>query len=180
MADTPETGFRCATCGEWHGDLPTDLGFQLPDDVWAIDPPERDRRAEYDDDLCVLDERRHFIRGVLMVPFADQDDYFGWGLWVEVSRRNFVHYQKLFACDGTHEPPFDAVIANRLKSYPSAYRKPVKVQLGTETKRPSFSFQGSARHLLSVEQRHGIDAARHHEVLRIQMPGRFGPAERDR
>ena len=75
--------FVCATCGQSHDGLPTDLGFKLPDDVWAIPAPRREEVARFTDDLCQYGDR-YFIRGLLLVPLPDMGSDFGWGVWAEV------------------------------------------------------------------------------------------------
>jgi hypothetical protein len=34
------TGFQCATCGQWHDELPLDFGFAEPDYVVGLDENE--------------------------------------------------------------------------------------------------------------------------------------------
>jgi hypothetical protein len=83
-----ESSFVCSQCGTTHDGLPTDRGYKLPDDVWAVPEPDRAARAYWNTDLCEMDDR-FFIRGVLYVPSISRDGAFGWGVWVEVDRAVF-------------------------------------------------------------------------------------------
>src|SRR3546814_1534549 len=74
-----ESSFNCPTCGTTHEGLPTDHGWQLPDDVWAIPEPERSNKATFTSDLCQLGDR-FFIRCLLELPFNEQSGYYGWGI----------------------------------------------------------------------------------------------------
>jgi hypothetical protein len=171
MASKRTSGFRCAFCGQWHSHAATDFSFQLPDEVWALRGSERTRRATFGSNLCILDARRHFIRGLLMVPFTDRAGYLGWGPWVEVRRPDFDRYLDFYDRDGSSQPRFPGTIANYIQGYPTSYRRPVQVQLGPATQRPTLWLTSSTRHRLSSEQRHGIDSSRHHEILHVHRPG---------
>jgi len=72
------SGFKCGICGENHEGLPTEWACNLPDEVWAIDEPEREERARFTSDLCQFGER-YFIRCMLEVPFTHSEGTFGWG-----------------------------------------------------------------------------------------------------
>lgn len=157
-------GYRCTVCGKWHAELLTDIACRLPDCVWALDYLERYRRARYNEDLCTLDGRRHFIRCVLPVPFTHRKGDFGWGVWVEVSRRHHDAYVKVFGAPGAAGIEFPGTIANRLRAYRSTLGLAVTVRLSAEH-RPLLQIEGSSRHRLALEQRRGIAAERHHEIV---------------
>jgi len=63
------TSFVCGTCGARHEGFLTDTGFKLPDEVFAIPEPDREKRAQWDLDACVLDSERFFLRCILRIPF---------------------------------------------------------------------------------------------------------------
>jgi len=50
-------GFVCAQCGTAHEGYPTDRGYTLPDDVWAIPESERQTLAKFTTDLCKMGGR---------------------------------------------------------------------------------------------------------------------------
>ncbi|ATR79066.1 DUF2199 domain-containing protein [Moraxella osloensis] len=159
------SSFICSTCGEAHDGLPTDHGWQLPDDVWAIPEDERSNEAEFNSDLCQLGNR-FFIRCLLKIPFNEQPDYYGWGVWVEVAEQDFDRYIELYDKDGSSEPSVSGTIANSVPGYPPTLGLAVDVQFQDSTSRPSVAVLASA-HPLAEEQSIGIDNRRYHEILAV-------------
>ncbi len=148
-------------------ELSLDWGFTLPDEVWAIPEDERDAQARYNDDLCQWGDR-FFIRCILLVPLKGTDDYFGWGAWAEVDAEVFERYLDLYDADGREEPPHPAKLANRLAPYPGTTlgtRLLIKFQTSEEP--PTLILAEGDKSRLAQDQRDGIDAARHREILAI-------------
>ncbi|OAX85762.1 hypothetical protein A7D16_20875 [Xanthomonas nasturtii] len=143
--------------------MPTDRGWTLPDDVWAIPAGERSDKAKFNSDLCQLGNR-FFIRCLLKLPFNEQPDYYGWGVWVEVAEPDFYSYVELYDKDGSTEPPVSGTIANAIPSYPSTLGLRVFVQFQASTSRPSVAISDSG-HPMAIEQSNGIDSRRYHEIL---------------
>ena len=56
--------FVCGTCGKEHSSLPMDLAHRKPLDYFEIPESQRAERIWINDDLCVIDDERFFIRGV--------------------------------------------------------------------------------------------------------------------
>lgn len=147
--------------------LSLDWGFELPDEVFALSDAEQDEQVRYNDDLCQWGDR-FFIRCILPVPLKDQDDYFGWGAWAEVEAEVFERYLELYEEDGREEPPHPAKLANRLAPYPgTTLGTRVLIQFQTPDERPTLTLLETDKSRLAQEQREGIDAARHHEVLEV-------------
>jgi hypothetical protein len=156
--------FVCGVCGKTHAGLPTDYGYKLPDEVWAIPEPERPERAKFTDDLCQYGGRC-FIRCVLFLPFTEADGAFGWGVWVEVEWPVFERYLSLYEADGSGEPRHPGKLANALPGYDATLGTSVLIQFGSRTQRPSVYLLSDDQSPLALEQRRGIDASRHHEIL---------------
>lgn len=161
--------FVCATCGKTHAGLPRDQGYELPDVVWAIPSEERASRAKWTNDLCQLGER-YFIRCLLKVPFTEREDYFGWGIWVEVERPVFERYLQLYNEDAASEPEVWAVVANDLPGYETTVGARVLVQFGTSSDRPTVRLPAESTHSVALEQQRGISEARYHEILESLVP----------
>ncbi|WP_166213112.1 DUF2199 domain-containing protein [Cognatiluteimonas telluris] len=157
------SSFICSTCGETHEGLPTDHGWKLPDDVWAIPANERPDKAKFNSDLCQLGSR-FFIRCILKLPFNEQSGYYGWGVWIEVAEPDFYRYVELYDKDGSAEPPVHGTIANSIPGYPPTLGLPVVVQFQASTSRPSVSVSATG-HPIATEQSKGIDNQRYHEIL---------------
>ncbi|MEY4564029.1 MAG: hypothetical protein RLZZ618_3306 [Pseudomonadota bacterium] len=156
-------GFQCATCGKWHDELLTDLACRLPDEVFALEYLEAYQRVRHNADFCTLDGKRFFLRCVLPVPFTYTDGFFGWGVWVEVSKKHHDLVLKTFSAGAGEVPPFEGRLANKLKRYRSTLGLEVTVQLSGEH-RPFVNLLRASRHALALEQRKGIDFTRHHEI----------------
>jgi hypothetical protein len=154
---------QCHHCGRELGTHPLDVGFSLPDVVWALDNDERERRAKFDTDLCVLDGDRFFIRGIAFVRILESDKRFGWGLWAEVSAAVFWRYLDLYEVDGRDEPVAAGRLANTPVGYPSLEGHPVDIAFATARERPRITLHAST-HPLSLEQQDGIAITRVHEI----------------
>jgi hypothetical protein len=161
----PET-FVCRQCGAVHAGLPTDWGYKKPDVIHALKYIDEYLRVRSNKDFCTLDESRYFIRGVLQLPFLEQDGSFGWGIWVEVSRENHDLYIRNFNEDASSLPRFSGSIANSMPGYPQTLAVGVQVQLGKPDKRPTLWLSGDSKHQLGSEQSDGLSSGRHHELLR--------------
>jgi hypothetical protein len=162
MEATP--GFVCAQCGTLHEGLPTDRGFKLPDDVWAIPEEEREARAKWSTDLCDMDGR-YFIRGVLYVPLTERNDEFGWGVWAEVERSVFIRYLEVFESDASNEPPELGFLANAIPGYDDAKNECLSIRFGRSDQRPTFFAQPDSRSSLARDQRLGLDDEGYHAML---------------
>lgn len=68
--------YICPTCGEEHDELP-DIGSAAPY-PWT-DSLQHDPQSSLDTDLCVIEARDYFVRGVLEIPIHYEDFKFGWG-----------------------------------------------------------------------------------------------------
>ena len=157
--------FICSHCGKSHDGLPTDFGFTLPDEIFAMSKEERDAKAEWNTDICQMGERR-FIRGVLRIRFLDRQGDFGWGVWVEVKRPVFDRYVELYDHDASTEPPYTATLANQPPGYGAALGMNVKLQFGAKSQRPTVDFPPDSKCLLATEQEQGMTEARYHEILK--------------
>jgi hypothetical protein len=157
---------RCAHCGGELGTHTLDIGFSLPDVVWALKKEERELRARSNSDLCELDKKRFFVRAIAFIPITETEKRFGWGLWAEVDAAAFERYLRLYEVDARGEPAVSGRIANSIRGYPSLEGHPVDVVFGTASERPTLTLHLSP-HPLSLEQRKGISIARVHEINAI-------------
>lgn len=155
--------FVCSTCGDSHEGMPTDFGWKLPDEVWAVPESERSTRAKFDSDRCQFGER-FFIRCILALPFTEQPGYYAWGVWVEIPESDFWRYIELYEKDGRAEPVIAGSIANSVPGYMSTVGLAVEVQLQDERSRPSVRVVDGG-HPFALEQRHGISNQRYHDIL---------------
>jgi hypothetical protein len=109
---------------------------------------------------------RHFIRCLLRIPFTDRtDEYFGWGLWVEVQPAVFERYLKVFDQDASGEPAECGILANRIRCYEDAAGESVSIQFSTADWRPDVLLDSRSTSSLAKDQMNGIDESRFHAIL---------------
>ncbi len=90
------------------------------------------------------------------------------GAWAEVEAEVFERYLDLYDADGREEPPHPAKLANRLAPYPgTTLGTRLLIQFQTPDERPTLMLLEGDKSRLAQDQRDGIDAARHHEILEI-------------
>ena len=88
-------GFHCATCGDFHAEIPMVLGAPSPA-LWEDIPAgEREGRGDLSSDQCIIDDEYFFILGRLEIPVLDSHLKFTWLTWVSVSRPNFDRADKV-------------------------------------------------------------------------------------
>ena len=133
--------------------------------MFALDYVQRYQRARYNQDFCTLDEKRHFIRCVLPVPFSYRDDFFGWGVWVEVGKKQHDAYLRYFEADSPDAAPpaIEGTLANALRGYRNTQGLPLRLDAAHD-RRPLAWLPPASRHTLAREQRKGINAERHHAL----------------
>jgi hypothetical protein len=174
MTDIP-TSFVCGCCGQTFENWPPDVSFQRPDDIWILSPKEREKRAWESSDLCALDDRHFYIRGVLYVPLRDHDDKWGIGLWAQVSQDDFEHYMRIFDEDGLNEAPFDGVIANQVNAFGGLRGETVQIRMGNATQRPTFvavPAGGISSSQIAMAQMNGVGDKELHEIIDLAMQKR--------
>ena len=159
--------YVCSSCGKTHEGLPTDWGFTLPDEVFALPYLHKYRRTRSNTDLCSLDENRFFIRGLLAIPFTHQDGGFGWGVWAEVSKQVHDFYLDNYSNEMTLGTKTEGKLANTIPGFPEITGQPLEIEFQNAKSRPFFAFPRYAEHALATDQRDGIGQHRHHEFLEL-------------
>ena len=156
--------YLCETCGKTHDGWPPDLAFKRPDVVSNMDSKGRTKRVRDNDDLCIIDDERHFIRTILFIPLSGKSTRWGIGLWVEVSRHDFNRYLEVFDYDASGEKPFSGLISNHLTIFPKAFGSRVMVQPGPSSQRPTLQPSDRYSELGKVQHR-GLTDQQLHDLL---------------
>jgi hypothetical protein len=162
--------FRCKTCGEIHDGLP-DLGFDAP--IYYAQIPEngRDERTFLNSDLCSIEDEDFFVRGCLEIPIKGRPEVFVWGVWVSLSKSNFLRYVEIYnASDISGERPFFGWLSNQLPYYPDTLNLKTMVYVRPHPRRPSIQLEPTD-HPLSVHQREGIAVEELIEIIRRNRHG---------
>jgi hypothetical protein len=154
---------KCPCCEKEVEPHQMDVAFGLPDDIFALSEEQREARAKIHTDLCSLDEKRYFIRGVVYVPVQQLDANFGWGVWAEVAEDTFFRYHELYDKDGSNEPPAAGVLANTLPDYPDV-EQPLEIRFGPPDKRPIFKPTPTESEFY-LEQIEGLPVRKWHGII---------------
>jgi len=152
----------CATCGKAHPRADTEIFFKRPDPYLEVPEAERAARTKVDDDLCMIDETRFFVRSLLPIPVTDGGKDYCWGVWAEVAEAGFKRILELWSSpEQVNEPIIDARLANEMPYYGGTLGLRVALHLTGPTTRPSVSLVDD-HPLLSNQQTEGVDRS---EVL---------------
>lgn len=146
----------CSVCGEFHPEAHMELTFHRPDLVCELPVEEREADCLESNDICVVRKEHYFIRAVLPLPVAGQEEPYRIGLWVEVGEEDFRRLHALWDDPAqAHEPPFAVRIANHIPQLPQTLGLSASLQLTGRTTRPDISV-GDPAHPLYTEQQNGI------------------------
>lgn len=164
--------FKCSFCGQTHDELP-EISYMRPAAYFELPQDQREERAGYTDDLCIIDGERFFIRGTLPLPIKDTDDQWSWGVWAEVFEVNYERYLDLWdAEEADEEPPFWGRLSGGVKAYPDSDELEVNVYLQSGNQRPIFKVVPED-HPLGIAQREGVTMEQIHSFIEDAIPGYF-------
>lgn len=148
--------FICKVCGQQHTELLMDLAYQRPADVFKIPVEERPERIRMNDDLCIIDDREFYIRGVLALPVSELDDSFRWGVWAQVDQESFDYYQAHWHISSVAGlMPFSGRLSGGLAAYSESDQLRVSIHLQPNNQRPLFVVEDQD-HPLNQAQQQGI------------------------
>lgn len=137
-----------------------ELIFRRPDEVAKLSMGDRARLVQENDDLCVLQGQRFFIRALLPLPVESRELPYCIGLWVEVTQATFDRVYDIW--DSTEqllEPSFAAQIANEIPTADGSLGLHAELRLTGPGTRPDVFLEPS-QHQLYIEQAGGIDGHR--------------------
>ena len=165
----PDDGWSCRSCGERHEGLP--FGYSVPAPVhWS---PELDGEdaSELGEEVCVIRDEHFFLRARIVLPVLDAVDDFEWGVWVSLSRENFMRTAELWATEGRElDPPAFGWLSVELPYPESTVNLKTRVHTQPVGVRPLVELEPTG-HRLAVEQRSGITVARVRQLAEIVLHG---------
>lgn len=114
----------------------------------------KDPNSLLTDDLCVIEGRDFFVRGVIEIPVHDYEHEFGWGVWVSHKKENFEIYQARY--DSVSIGPFFGWLSTEIDYYPvSTLELKTMAHYRGNSLRPRIVL-GESEHPLYRHQRDGI------------------------
>jgi hypothetical protein len=179
-SETPQD-FLCSICNERHI-ISTSYSIKVPAAALAIPKDEADSRIVITPDQCVIDQRNFYIRGRIPIPIhgsnGDLAEPFIWGVWVEVSPKNFIRTNELWNTPGReNEPPFPGYLNSEIPIFGATINLKVDVQTQPVGRRPHF-FIKDLNHPFASEQREGISLERLQEIAeQILHPETVSPQQ---
>jgi len=166
-------GFICASCGEYHSELPMSFGADAPDYVSAIPEEERESRCEIAQEWCVIDGKHFFVKGCLEIPVLDGPGPFVWIVWSSLSNKNFRRMRELWHTEGReNEPPYFGWLSNTIPLYPQTLNLKADVYTHPVGVRPRIVLHPE-NHPLVVEQQQGITMKRVQEIAELLLHPRM-------
>jgi hypothetical protein len=155
-----ELGFHCSCCGQRHDELPFSYGAVAPA-YWQ----EGVADSVLSDDQCVIGGQHYFVRARLVLPVREAGCEFEWGVWISLSRTNFVRMAELWADPArVGEPPYFGWLSTELPVYePTTLNLKTMVHSQPVGVRPTVELEPTD-HPLAVEQRTGISMARVRDI----------------
>lgn len=101
---------RCS-CGD--SAVPLELGFGLPDNVFALSESERTRRAKIGRAFVELDDKRFFVRTLVPVPVENIGTW-NIGLWLELTASDSRRLKEVWTSEAFVGHRFEGTIANEI------------------------------------------------------------------
>lgn len=149
------SGYHCGRCGRWHDELPFSYHAAAPA-YWSAQL-EDDPESELGEEQCVIRGEHFFVRGLIRLPVRDLDSDFEWGVWVSLSRENFLRTSELWTQDGRENaPPMFGWVSSELPVYATST---LNLESNVHTQpvglRPLIELQPTD-HPLARQQREGI------------------------
>lgn len=158
--------FQCGQCDEWHESEPS-LAFMMPDYFLDIPEHEREQRAIWSEDLCVVDNEFFFVRACLNVPISGATEPFLWGVWVSLSQLSFADYLAKEEV-GKVGGPYFSWLANSFPGYPSPDGLKSRLLPQPGDSRPLVQLDVTD-HPLSVDFHKGMSAERARAIFEMVL-----------
>lgn len=162
------SSWNCACCGKSHSGLPLDYCVEFPQYYlgWreGLSDKEIKKRCFVNSDICVVDDKYYFVRGVIEIPIIGFEDTFNWGAWVSASKKSFDEIIELWDKDPSGYGPYFGWLDSALNLYsPPTCGLKTNIHLRGGNLRPRIELQPTD-HPLAVEQRNGMTIERVQEI----------------
>lgn len=165
-----DTSYICHTCGKQHDEIPLSFAADFPDPYANLNREDRDNRALISSDQCIIDQEQFYLRGCLELPIINSDGIFLWGVWARVHEKDFDQINEFWERAGRENVigPFKGRLANSLSIYPDTLNLRLEIRIQPVGQRPLFVIE-EAGHVLSLEQRNGLDMEKAKDYACILM-----------
>jgi len=136
-------------------------------------PPDSSFKTFLNEDYCQIGDD-HFVRGLIRLPIIGTDQYFCWGVWGSLSRKNMELLLKNDSDSGRVElPPMFSWLSTQISEYPDTLSLKMFARIQKPGWRPHFELEPSD-HLLYREYHEGIRPERVREITLKQLDASEG------
>jgi hypothetical protein len=157
--DIEEMGYYCSECEKYHREIPMNYGAKSPTAYFNLTDDEK-QNAELTKDVCIIDDKRFFIKGQIKIQVEGKDEPFSWNVWVEITKEDFEAEQENWDEENRFlRKPYPGTLNTPLNCYPDTIGLKVKVQTQKLGLVPAITIE-STNHPLFFEQENGIDMKR--------------------
>lgn len=145
-------------------------------DVWEESYAD-DPHSMLSSDQCIIEGRHYFLKGLIEIPVIDGKGTFSWGVWVSLSRDNFLRAREVWNTPGREvEKPYFGWLTTELGLYsPSTLNLKTNAHTRPVGQRPFIELEPTD-HPLAVEQRSGITRDRVREIAEAVLHRKAGNA----
>jgi len=129
--------FKCSCCGEIHEEWPA-LTYISPDNYNCLSENDKKKIGYLDNDFCIIkhnDQINRFIRCTLTQKVNDNCQDLDYGLWVSLSEKSFLDYEKNFKKE-TEENGYFGWLCNDIIDYDFSESIPMDVLTRKNGERP--------------------------------------------
>ena len=160
---------KCHCCGESIEWPPLDYAADPPWCEFVDSDDEFDRRVQLGRDICIIDDKTHFLRGNVLIPIVDSCQTFAWGVWCSLSAKSFHRIAEIWKDPSrAKEPPFFGWLMSELPGYAEPTR-PVKASIQLQDPLVAPVVRVTPDHPLGQEQISGITRERIEEFARLVL-----------
>jgi hypothetical protein len=146
-----------------------DYGYDHPD-YWSS-KLQSEPNCFLSPDLCVIEKRDFFVRGLIEVPIITGEEPFRWGVWVSLSEKNFNKMVELWNdAKLLEQPSYFGWLSNSIDLYPETLNLKTQIRSRDIKLRPFITLENND-HPLALEQRNGITLQRVREIAEHSLHG---------
>jgi hypothetical protein len=131
--------FKCSCCGEVHEEWPA-LTYISPDNYNCLSENDKKSIGYLDKDFCIIthpDQVDRFIRCTLTQKVNDHCEDLDYGLWVSLSEKSYVDYEKNFKKE-SDEKGYFGWLCNDITDYKFSESIPMDVITRKNGERPEL------------------------------------------
>lgn len=154
----------CSCCGRTIDGLPA-VVTSKPYSWYTIPESERNQRAVWSDDDCVIDDEEFFVRTTLIIPIVDSEETLEYGTWSSLSEESYLAWRACFhEQHRSHLGTFFSWFVSLLPGFDDTLNLKSRIHLQDEGIRPHVELEPTD-HPLAVAQRAGVTLHRAIELI---------------